>query len=313
VTTAERTAVDELRYPINVAARRSGLTAHVIRAWERRYTAVRPERGDTQRRLYSDHEVQRLVLLRQAVELGHRIGEIAQLPMEQLRVLVGREAVAGVEASPRIPLGPSRLVDTALEAIRAMDTPAFTQSMLQATRSLSVPQLFESFITPLMASLGHLWETGVMRVAHEHFASAHLRTFLGDLLASASSADGGRVIVVTTPHGQHHELGALISAVAAARCGWTVVYLGPSLPAEEIAFAVEMRRARALALSISYPTDDARLPQQLINLRRLLPEQVPIFVGGQALPAYRDALDAIGPLEPDNLQGFVKLLQGLDE
>lgn len=301
---AAATQIESPRCPINVAARRSGLTAHVIRAWERRYQAITPNRSTTARRLYSDWEVQRLVLLRQAVQLGHRISEVANLPMEELHALVGRDTLPGLEATPRIPFTRSKLVEVAITAATAMDSQAFLQSLLQATRTLTVPALFEDFVDPLMHEIGVRWRDGRMRVVHEHFASAHLRTFLGDLMTSSSVAPSGPCIVVTTPFGQHHELGALMVAITAMRAGWEVVYAGSSLPAEEVQHAAEVRNARAVALSLCYPSDDPRIDGQLMKLRKLLPQSLPIFVGGSASEGYSPTLSAIGARRPTDLREF---------
>lgn len=299
------------RCPINVAARRSGLTAHVIRAWERRYQAISPNRSSTARRLYSDWEVQRLVLLRQAVELGHRISEVANLPMEELHALVGRDTLPGVEASPRIPFTRNRLVEVAINAATALDSQAFLQALLQGTRTLTVPALFEDFIHPLMAEIGVRWKDGRARVVHEHFASAHLRTFLGDLMTTSGAASDGPVLVVTTPFGQNHELGSLMVAITAMRAGWQVIYTGANLPAEEIVHAVEARAARAVALSLCYPGDDPRVDAQLVKLRGLVGAGFPIFVGGQSSEGYRQVLNTIGARRPATLRDFSVELDGL--
>lgn len=236
------------RCPINVAARRSGLSAHVIRAWERRYSAITPDRTAKSRRLYSDWEVRRLVLLRQAVELGHRIGEIARLPMEELRALVGRDTLPGVEASPRIPLPRARLVEVTLDAARALDAAAFAQSLLQATRTMSVPDLFDDFVAVLAAEIAALVRAGKLRVAHQRFAAAYLRSFLGDLLASSGAAHFSSTLVVSTAPGQIEELGALMAAVTASRFGWDAIYVGPEMPVDELIFIAQQRNANAVLL-----------------------------------------------------------------
>lgn len=310
---AAASRVEGPRCPINVAARRSGLSAHVIRAWERRYQAIKPDRSTTLRRLYSDWEVQRLVMLRQAVDLGHRISEVANLPMEELHALVGRDTVPGVEASPKIPLTQVRLVEVAIAAATALDSQALLQAMLQATRTLSVPALFEDFVDPLMRELGDRWRDGQLRVVHEHFASAHLRSFLGDLMTSSSVAPSGPVMVVATPYGQSHELGALMVAITAMRSGWEVIYTGPNLPAEEIVHAVAVRDARVVALSLCYPSDDPRIEGQLTRLRGLLPQQVPLYIGGSAAGGYIQALNTIGARTPGTLREFSAELDALRE
>ncbi len=299
------------RCPINVAARRSGLTAHVIRAWERRYSAIVPDRSETARRLYSDWEVQRLVMLRQAVDLGHRISEVANLPMEELHALVGRDTLPGLEASPRIPFTHSKLVEVAISAAKALDTHGFLQALLQATRTLAVPALFEEFVEPLMTEIGARWNSGTLRAIHEHFASAHLRTFLGDLMTSSSVAPSGPCLIVSTPFGQTHELGSLMAAITAMRTGWETIYTGPSLPAEEIIHAAESRNARAVALSLCYPADDPRMEAQFGKLRKLLPAHIEIFVGGASAAGYAKALVGLGIRHPLSLREFGVALEAL--
>lgn len=271
------------RCPINVAARRSGLSAHVIRAWERRYSAIVPDRTSKSRRLYSDWEVRRLVLLRQAVELGHRIGEIARLPMEELRALVGRDTVPGVEASPRIPLPRARLVEVTLDAVRALDGAGFAQSLLQATRTLTVPDLFDDFVSVLAAEISAQVRANTLRIAHERFASAYLRSYLGDLLASSGAAPWSSSIVVSTPPGELQELGAMMAAVTASRIGWDVIYAGPAMPIAELAFIAQQRGANAVLLSSATAAESSAIESALTALRSALGPSPAIFHSGTSL------------------------------
>ena len=89
------------------------------------------------------------------------------------------------------------------------------------------------------------------------------------------------------------------------------MYLGPMLPADEIAFAADLTRARAVALSIAYPADDTRLPAQLLRLRAQLQPGVPIFAGGAAASGYKRALEQIGAVLPDTLADFDRDLEAL--
>ena len=81
----------EPRHPIKVVARRTGLTPDVLRVWEKRYSAVTPTRVSTGRRLYSDQDVERLLLLRRATLVGRRIGQVAALPTDELETLVDED------------------------------------------------------------------------------------------------------------------------------------------------------------------------------------------------------------------------------
>ena len=78
----------DISYSIKIAAQRTGLSAHVIRIWERRHEAIKPQRTASKRRLYSEADIQRLTLLRRATEAGHSIGQIAHLQDESLRQIL---------------------------------------------------------------------------------------------------------------------------------------------------------------------------------------------------------------------------------
>ena len=85
-------------------------------------------------------------------------------------------------------------------------------------------------------------------------------------------------------------MGALLVAAAARDVGWRATYLGPSLPAEEIAACAKQRKARAVALSLVYPGDDPDVPGELTLLRKLLPQDVALLIGGRAAYGYHQAL-----------------------
>ena len=171
--------------------------------------------------------------------------------------------------------------------------------------------LLQRVIAPLAQNIGELWRDGSITAAHEHFASAVIRIFLGHAANSFAGSNNAPVLIVTTPAGQIHELGALLAGAAAANLGWHVTYLGANLPAAEIAGAARLNRARAVALSLVYPEDDSRLEQELLRLRELLPPEITLLAGGRAMPAYRDALDTIGALQLKNLDHLCSTLDEL--
>jgi methanogenic corrinoid protein MtbC1 len=287
------------KHPIQVAARRSGLTADVIRAWERRYNAVEPERSGTNRRLYSDDDIERLLLLSNVTRAGRRIGDVAALPLDDLRAMAAEDKQAAGRISPpgysrHRSRSARRHLEACLEAVDNLDGAALDAALSDAAVDLTVPVLLEQLLTPLMEQLGERWSDGSLRIAHEHMATALVRSFLGALRNVGPPPEGAPEIIVATPAGAQHEIGALMVAVLAAGDGWKVTYLGSDLPAEDIASAARNRQARAVALSIVYPTDDSQIGRELRRLGAQLDEGVSLFVGGSSAGAYRVALDEIG-------------------
>lgn len=301
---------------IKVVARRTGLSAHVIRIWEKRYGAVEPERTGTNRRLYSDEQIERLSLLRDITQAGHSIGNVAKLPTEKLRQFAkeshdtsshasrSRVSASGVSAA-------NPFLDECVAAVKSLDARALEETLMRAATNLGAQGLLQRVVAPLAQTIGDLWRDGTITAAHEHFASAVMRIFLGHAARPFAGAESAPVLIVATPAGQIHELGALLVGAAAANLGWHVTYLGASLPAAEIAGAARQNRARAVALSIVYPEDDPRLELELSRLHEALTPEVILLVGGRAAPAYRDTLERISALEMRDLAHLSSTLDDL--
>lgn len=282
-------------HPIQLAADRAGLSAHVIRVWEKRYDAVTPTRTDSNRRLYSDEHIERLRMLRQLTELGHGIGYVARQPTEKLRDLLGHAAAAHAVAgaAPAAEPAVTALLAKALAAVETMDAAALDAVLKQSEVRLGHQGVLQRVIAPLAQTIGERWRSGAITSAHEHFATAVLRLFLGHAARPFASTQSAPALLVATPTGQLHELGALLAGASAASLGWRIIYLGASLAAADIAGAARQNSARAVALSLVYPEDDPHLPAELSRLRELLPD-TPIIAGGRAAPAYRETLARIG-------------------
>jgi len=304
--------MNDAHLTIQAVARRTGLSAHVIRIWEKRYDAVRPIRTKSNRRVYSGEEIERLILLRDVSRAGHNIGSIAKLPTEDLRRLAAEEKLTPSSA-PANPTASSAttLLDEAMTAVKELDARQLDAALKRGAVELGTQGLLQRVIAPLAQTIGELWRSGDLSAAHEHFATAAVRTFLGETAKSFAGAEYAPLLLVATPTGQLHELGALLAAALAVNLGWRVTYLGPSLPAPEIAGAAAQNRARAVALSLVYPEDDPRLPGELLRLRELLPPGTTILVGGRVSSAYRDTLEKIGALHMRDLDHLGETLDAL--
>jgi MerR family transcriptional regulator, light-induced transcriptional regulator len=304
------------RHPIQVVARRTGLSADVIRAWERRYRAVSPERTQIGRRLYSDHDIDRLTLLRRAIHAGRRIGDVARLSHTELAGLVASDTAAAAQ-SPSAPgrapasAASAQHVETCIRAVLEMRPDALESALASAAVTFSQPIVLEEIIAPLLRYVGEQCRAGSLRSSQEHAASAVTRAFLSQILAGAQAPIGAPVILLGSLTGQNHELGALMAAVAAASEGWKVIYLGPNLPADEIAYAAKQTGARVVGLSIVYPADDVHLPNELRRLRAQMPERTVLIVGGSGSSGYDRTLAEVRAIRPQNLDEFRLVLQEL--
>jgi DNA-binding transcriptional MerR regulator/methylmalonyl-CoA mutase cobalamin-binding subunit len=288
-----------LATPIKVVAQKTGLSQHVIRIWEKRYQAVVPTRTPTGRRIYSDDDVRRLMLLRDATRIGHPIGMIAKLNDESLEKLVAPETSLRFPATAATPTESlaslsheTRLIEACVEAVKLFDGDSLNQLLDQAAVEFGYNGMLRRIIAPLAQRMGDLWGLGALKTSHEHFASSAIRAFILNPARQYAGSLAAPAIIVSTPQGQLHEMGAVLVAALASEQGWRAIYLGPSLPAAEIAGAAVQDQARAIALSIIYPEDDPNIDRELSDLRRLVGTGVSIMVGGRAAERYRQTIEA---------------------
>jgi methanogenic corrinoid protein MtbC1 len=246
------------------------LTRLVLHAWERRYGLQPAKRTETGRRFYTQEQAERLRLLKSCSDAGHRIGSLIDLGLPELRKL-DTYALSVRTLAPLI------------DALRVLDGEAVFEA-LHARADAQGPAAFISqTVLPLLAEIGRLWADGRLAVASEHLATAQIKRILGTMLDQCSPPhDGAPRLIATTLVGEDHEIGALIVALVARLAGWNALFLGPALPVEDIAGAVSTRGARYVCLSGL--NSKSRLAEpQLRELRKLLPTDVALWVGGPGL------------------------------
>jgi methylmalonyl-CoA mutase cobalamin-binding subunit len=257
-----------------------------------------------------------LALLRDLTAQGHSIGLVAALPIDALESMLEKGRMNPSASSNR----PERIVrggdtvavmlEKCLRSTEQLDRQQLELDLGRASTMFALHELLDELIGPLMERVGNRWRTGELRPAQEHMATDAVRAFLSARRASYTPREDGPVIVVTTPSGQTHEIGALMVSLIARASGWNDIYLGPNLPADDIVAAVMKSRAKGLALSIVYPSEDGRIENELAFLRQQLPAGTRVFVGGRAADSYGDALQHMGAKLFHRLADFRETLEG---
>ncbi len=292
-------------HPIGVVAARTGLSADVIRVWERRYGVVDPARDDADRRLYSDADIERLRLLARATSAGRGIGQVAFLGMAELRELVqaddearwdvARGGAAPGGANGAVEESPERVVERALDRVRAMDSIGLEADLRRSAALLGLSEFLEGVVAPLFRRIGDEWHADRLSVAQEHLASEVAGSVVTRIAASLAGSRGAPLVMVGTPAGEQHQIGALLASTAAGAEGWRVAYLGSSIPAEDIASAARAAGARCVALSVvSLSASEA--VSQVRAVREALPPHVGLVVGGAGAGAVGERGD-LGDVE----------------
>lgn len=302
---------DDAIHPIGVAAERAGITPDVIRAWERRYGVVDPNRDEAGRRVYTSADIARLRLLARATEGGHSIGQVVELPPDQLEELVRTDEAARRAAAPvsEVPESAREVVEAALARVEALDAAGLEALLLRAASLHGVPLLLRGVLAPFFHAVGDQWHEGLFTAAQEHMASAIVRGVLSRLLSGIPVPPGAPALLVATPAGERHEIGALLVAATATLEGWLVTYLGADLPAADIAGAARETRARAVAVSAVYAPRPEALADEISALRAALASDVTLFLGGAATGGLGTSLDGVEAL--GDLASFQAYLRGM--
>jgi DNA-binding transcriptional MerR regulator/methylmalonyl-CoA mutase cobalamin-binding subunit len=295
-----------LTYPIRAVAKLTGISVDTLRAWERRYGVVEPER-DERGRVYSEGDVERLTLLRRAVERGHAIGRVAPIGLEELRALVGRPA----QAPQAAPVPAVVAIDELFGAVERFDLEELRRRLARLAVVLTPRQLALDVALPLMSRVGEAWHEGRLTIGQEHMATAEIRSLVGALARLQEPPPGAPRLLVATVEGEPHELGALVASLLATGAGAAPFYFGAGLPVRELVAAARRLRPRAVVLSLAGSDDQARVPAAVAELARSLPAGTACWAGGAGALAARATLAAAGVEVFDDFEAYEQALARL--
>lgn len=177
---------------------------------------------------------------------------------------------------------PDKLVLRIIAAAEAYDTPACEELIASAISTLDPLIYIREVLAPVLRETGTRWHWGKLSVAQEHMLSGLVRRQLSHALDRYLPDARGPVILFTTLTGERHEMGGLMGAVLAASRGFRCIYLGPDLPAPEIARFCANRPVDVVALSLVVQSDVIDAVGQLADLRMQVPLTTEIWVAGYA-------------------------------
>ncbi len=290
------------QFNIKAVVKFSGINAHTLRAWERRYGVIKPVRGTSGRRMYSVREAERLRILGQLVTHGHTISNLARMSEEDLRSLlwrVSKEAsddqkpVAGkIRKLVTTPEAISESCGRVLDVLSNFELEKLHAELLRAKVQHSARSFVLDVALPLVVMIGERVLAGKLSIAQEHAFSAILKLQLGEIIFSLrnggglsdESTGGDYSVTLATQDGDLHEFGILMSAVLCSAYGIRCQYLGPNLPAKPLAEAAGILRSSAVLVGrtavLSRKMQGSEQADYLRELDRLMPAGIELWVGG---------------------------------
>jgi DNA-binding transcriptional MerR regulator len=275
---APPTRTNEPRYPIQAVAARTGLTPPLLRAWERRYAVVEPERAEGGERLYSDRQIHHLNLLRMLTQHGHRISRIAKVPTAELERLLLDVGISPFDAPVRAENADLEhvLFGRGLAAVNALDVNMLEAEIERAKTVLSPLAMIDSVLCPLIRRAEAIPARGPVVQA----AAQALIELLTEAARSVARVVGplgsGRSMVIWNL-GAVRDASLAMAAATASLQGMRAEILHDSADGQEIADYVLAEPATGLVVSLPCHVDADEAFAALTALRKRLSREHLIF------------------------------------
>ena len=263
-------------YSIRVASRLTGLSSDTLRMWERRYGFPKPLRNGSQVRVYTDADIERLVLVSRALKAGFRSGEVIHRGTEELRQLLVGSASAEASKEHRTPT-----LDSLLGRLIADDPDGMRDELRRSVALLGPRQFLIEVVAPLVERVGEAWAAGRISVRHEHLASEVLSNQLRLLSSAYEDRLSGPAALLAGLSDEQHALGLHMAALYLALEGVTPRILGVNTPPDQIAEAAVALSVQVVGVTIS---SSSEVPLTEAHLRRLLgalPLDMEVWLGGK--------------------------------
>ena len=260
-------------YSIKDMEHLSGIKAHTIRIWEKRYGLLDPDRSDTNIRSYSDKDVRRILNVAMLVKNGYKISAVALFDEQRLQLEVIRINRNSTE--------PDKNIDQLLFLTVNLDTFGFETLMNLIISQNGFKKTIEQVVFLFFERIGILWQTGSIFTAHEHFVSNLIRNRLIREIGNFESNESAKSVLFFLRNDEWHELGLLYFNYLAAEAGLRCVYLGQSLPFEDLSNLLNAQKYDFVCTSFIQAIEKAELEQYLANLSFVFNQNKILIAGRQ--------------------------------
>ena len=282
---------------IGELSRRTGVGVDTLRAWERRYELLRPERSPGGFRLYDREDQERVRAMKALIDSGVSAAEAARLAVSQTET---DGPAPDAQPDPGVLDHASRL-RAAVERFDETDANAVLDDALTRFTATAVA---DRVVLPAMREIGRRWESGEISVAQEHFATSILR---GRMLALGRNwgAGGGPLVLLACPPGERHDLGLIAFGLVMRESGWRITFLGPDTPIETIVDTASRLHPAAVVLAAVSAQPFEAVADRIAELAR----EVPVLIAGEgADDGLAERLGA-GALEADPVRAGEQLVE----
>ncbi len=262
-------------YTIKDLEKLSGIKAHTIRIWEKRYGLIEPERTSTNIRTYCDLDLKRLLNISLLNQNGLKISKIARLSNDELSDKINHLQQNSTDTE-------SQIKSLALSMIE-LDEEKFEKIISRVVIQLGFEDTMINVIYPFFQRIGIMWQTGIINPAQEHFVSNLIRQKLIVAIDSQININqtGHKSFILFLPEGELHELGLLFFAYLIKKRGHRLIYLGQSVPMNDLIEITRLKPSDYIVTSFVSSINGQDISLYLKNLSERLKNETIFISGGQ--------------------------------
>jgi len=276
----------------------SGIKAHTIRIWEKRYNILTPNRTETNIRTYDLESLQKILNVTFLNGHGYKISRIAKLSDPEIGKMVKEVAATASEEN--------RAINSFKISMVNFDSNLFHKTYLNLINSKSFREIFLEIFVPLLNEIGLLWQTDTINPVHEHFLVGLIKQKLYLNIAQLESSEdyeGEELYVLFLPENEIHDLGILYLNYELNFHHKKTIYLGPSMPLHDMRYLLDIHPNPTF---ISYLTTEPRELTEFLNeFDRVLSKDKKM-----ELNLFGSKIQSI---DPNNLSSNVKIFKSIPE
>lgn len=255
----------------------SGIKAHTIRIWEQRYAFLKPDRTHTNIRLYSNEDLKKILNISLLNKYGYKISHINKMSEEQMKekILSLNKAEAKQEC----------IVNELIQCMVHLNTGKMEMILDDCTKNAGIQKTVTHLIFPLLEKIGMLWVTNNINPAQEHLTSNIIRQKLIVAIENIQPPPPvNKTVLLFLPEGEYHELGLLFMHYLLKSKGINTIYLGCSIPFDDVAFVIQLKKPDFLYCHLTTVCKSFNFEKFLHNISSSF--NVPTIVSGQLTHNY---------------------------
>lgn len=262
-----------IRYSINDLEKITGIKAHTIRIWEKRYDVVSPKRTPTNIRYYNDEDLLRLLNISTLNKHGFKISDIAGMSSNEICEKIRDVSRTATDFESQI--------NNLIVAMIELNEESFEKVLSSTILKIGFEKTVTQVLYPLLEKIGVLWQIGTINPAQEHFLTNLIRQKMIVAIDGQDEplAPGTKTFLLFLPEREWHELGLLFYTYLIKKKGHKVIYLGQNVPFKDVTEVAIIRKADYLLTYFVAAMPQKEIPEYIQNLSNALPDKK-IFITG---------------------------------